>query len=1174
MRKLIRNKWFLGAIAFLALALLIWFVGEGIAIFDFHPFASPWARAILIALVALTWLGIELLALFRARRANQKLLEGIAGGEAAAVDPAAGRSADEVAALKKRFDEAAATLKKAKFKDGGSGQLLYQLPWYVFIGAPGSGKTTALVNCGLRFPLADGGTAQAVRGVGGTRNCDWWFAEDAVFLDTAGRYTTQESDAKVDSAAWLGFLDLVRKSRPKRPLNGAIVTLSISDLLAWSDQERTRYAAAVKTRVQELYERLGVRFPLYLMVTKSDLMAGFNEFFSDIGREERDQVWGMTFPFKRGGTEAADFAQEFKGEFKALESRLNLRLTDRLQAERDLQRRALVYNFPQQMSLIGPLVASFIDEAFRASRFDEQAMLRGVYFTSGTQEGTPIDRVLGALSRSLNLERRMLPPSSASGKSYFLTRLLREVVFPEAGLTGLNEKRERLSRWLVRGAYVAIALVSVGLLAAFAASYANNSQLVKDVQTRVAALKESVARLPPPRADDIAAVLPVFNDLRDLPYGYAQRKDSPPLGMRFGLFQGEKLGEQERAVYRSVLRDAYLPRYAMRLEAQIRKPANDELLYESLKNYLMLFDDKHLDPQALEDWMVADWGRLLPRDATGLSRQDLASHLQAALSRRPMAIKYERDDDLIAKARVKLAEASLPERILSRIKLLGVDPAVPPFKLSEAAGAAASQVFTRASGLPLSDPFPALFTYDGYHKGFLAQVEKVAGQMAAEENWVLGEQASSRGSGSYSGAQLVAEVKRRYLEEYKRRWDELLADLQLRGSASMADTILYSRVLSGIDSPLRKLAVGVARETALAPRAEEPKALTEKAAEAVAGLTQKAVNKLLGGASPEAPAGKSPESLVDDHFEPLRRLATPAAPGGPMPLDKIIAMLGDFNLELSAAETTIRGGGALVPTLPSGTKLKAEADGLPPPLRSVLLALVTATSGQAASANQQAIKKAIGGAASFCETAVDRKYPISRRAKTDATADDFATVFAPGGDLDQFFTKELQPLVDTSGRQWRVRPGAEATIPVSAAAIRQFQNADVIRHAFFRGGQPTATADLVLLSADVGTVTLEYDGDTFAFSPAKPAARIKWPSLKPAPSAKLYLSAAGSQIVTDGDWAMFKLFDRADVAAGSSPQRKKLSFTLDGKKVVFELRATSVFNPFFLPELSAFSCPS
>ncbi len=111
--------------------------------------------------------------------------------------------------LRERFEEAVATLKQQR----RSGHSLYDLPWYVFIGAPGSGKTTALLNSGLKFPLEQRMGKGALQGVGGTRNCDWWFTDEAVFLDTAGRYTTQDSDAASDSAAWGEFLALLRKYR-------------------------------------------------------------------------------------------------------------------------------------------------------------------------------------------------------------------------------------------------------------------------------------------------------------------------------------------------------------------------------------------------------------------------------------------------------------------------------------------------------------------------------------------------------------------------------------------------------------------------------------------------------------------------------------------------------------------------------------------------------------------------------------------------------------------------------------------------------------------------------------------------------------------------------------------------------------------------------------------------
>jgi type VI secretion system protein ImpL len=69
-----------------------------------------------------------------------------------------------------------------------------------------------------------------------------------------------------------------------------------------------------------------------------------------------------------------------------------------MQEERDLQRRALLYRFPQQFAGLGDVLKGFLDAVFEPTRYEQGAQLRGVYFTSGTQEGNPIDRVMGALA--------------------------------------------------------------------------------------------------------------------------------------------------------------------------------------------------------------------------------------------------------------------------------------------------------------------------------------------------------------------------------------------------------------------------------------------------------------------------------------------------------------------------------------------------------------------------------------------------------------------------------------------------------------------------------------------------------------------------------------------------------------------------------------------------------
>lgn len=566
----LKNRWLLGGLAFFAFALVAWTVADLAAIGGWRPFETPVARAVLIALSAAAWVGWEYWRARLARLENERLLEVLAG-EGSGTDSAA-RATHEIAVLQRRFEEAAAILKKARFKGpDGESRYVHELPWYVFIGAPGSGKTTALVNSGLRFPLREAGAAggdPALAGVGGTRNCDWWFTDEAVLLDTAGRYTTQESDLEADAAAWQGFLGLIKRFRPRRPLNGALVTLSVSDLMLWNEDERKRYAWHVRARIAELYERLGVRFPIYLLVTKADLLAGFMEFFGELDADGRKRVWGVSFDATGGAFATGTPGQRFADALVDLEHRLHAEMLVRLHGERDLRRRAAAYRFPQEFHGTGPLIEQFLDSAFLGVQGAPEPMLRGVYFTSGTQEGNPIDRVLGTLARSFKLEREGKPAiaggatvAAGSGKSFFLTRLVREVIFSESGLAGSDaglERRERRARML---AFAAIAVASIGMAVLWTISYIGNRNFVASAQEKATAAKADLEMLGAPRAGDEAQLVRALNMLRDLPGGYRQREGGAGTG-GFGLSQTGKLGAQALRAYRNALRDALEPRLA------------------------------------------------------------------------------------------------------------------------------------------------------------------------------------------------------------------------------------------------------------------------------------------------------------------------------------------------------------------------------------------------------------------------------------------------------------------------------------------------------------------------------------------------------------------------------------------------------------------------------------
>jgi type VI secretion system protein ImpL len=411
-------------------------------------FDAPVIRLAVILVLLLASMGINFAISQRRRQHDRVLADGVVGA-----DEISG-AVDEAAALRQKLATALRLMEKSRAHRGH----LYQRPWYAIVGPPGAGKTTALLNAGLRFPLVNDFGPGPVKGVGGTRYCDWWFTDDAVLIDTAGRYTSRDSDAGADRAGWEAFLDLLRITRPRQPLNGVIVAIALSDITLASADGRMVHARTIRRRVRELQTRLGLRLPIYMVFTKADLIVGFSEFFDDLNSDGRAQVWGTTFD---PSADESNFVDMFTRDFRVLVERLQERLIGRLQAENSASRRALIAMFPSQVASLEPLLAEFLKGAFGGYPVHLVPRVRGVYLSSATQEGRPFDRLAGILSQAFGLDQRQatnLRPET--GRSYFLQSLLRDVIFGEAMMLSDPPAVER-RRTLARSAGLATAALIV-----------------------------------------------------------------------------------------------------------------------------------------------------------------------------------------------------------------------------------------------------------------------------------------------------------------------------------------------------------------------------------------------------------------------------------------------------------------------------------------------------------------------------------------------------------------------------------------------------------------------------------------------------------------------------------------------------------------------------------------
>ncbi|WP_343716576.1 type VI secretion system membrane subunit TssM, partial [Inquilinus sp.] len=885
-------RWFVTLIGVLLLAAIVWFVGPLFAFDTVRPLESELVRVAVIAALLVIWAFAIAWSIVRSRNANARLVDDMAQ-EAASPGEAA---EEEIETIRGRLTEALAVLKNTRLGKKGGRRWLYELPWYILIGPPGAGKTTALVNSGIDFPLAErtGQGRDAIRGIGGTRNCDWWFTNEAVLIDTAGRYTTQDSHAARDAAAWKGFLGLLKRNRPRQPINGALICVSISDLAIMPEAERTAHARAVRQRLQELSDELGVRFPVYVLFTKADLLAGFSEFFDDLDREAREQVWGISFAFDEGKGEQGAVAGFLK-EFDRLVDRLNERVITRLHQEPDIRNRSLIYGFPAQVASLREPLHEFLTEAFRPSRYDARPLLRGAYLTSGTQEGTPFDRLMGAMAQSFGLDRQQMAPPQGRGRSYFLTDLLRRVVFAEAHIVSTNPKVERRLRWVRWGATTAALLVLAGGLSAWTVSYLGNRDLIASVQSGLndygAKLGDAVG---PVRNADLASVLPALDLLRAMPTGYDRRNDEVPVTMQFGLYQGDVLSQGTVPAYRRALNTLLLPRLVVRLEdilRQVKAPSN--LAYVALKSYLMLGGRApDIDRDTILAWLKVDLEQRYPGADDAPHRQAILDHT-AALLERPITV-VGIDGKLVDQARRVLGATPPAE---SAYRMMLDDPAVkalPDWTITANGGPGAERVLIRPSGKRLSEGVPGAYTYRAFHEMVLAGIERAA-RAVASERWVVDSQAPPGDADDATIARIGGDALQLYYNDYVSAWNALLADVQIVPFQSRDHAIDTLETLSAPGSPLVAVLRGAAKETDLAAPPPAPAAgaggLTtgqKAAADLAAGEVQNAAQQALGtggrlatlvaedyaktrlGGGATAADAPPPGAYVSDRFRDLR----------------------------------------------------------------------------------------------------------------------------------------------------------------------------------------------------------------------------------------------------------------------------------------------------------------
>lgn len=1184
----------ISVIGLVILSLLVWFAGPHIKFGSTNaaPLSKAEVRLLIITLLVVLWGLNNLRIQIKSQKSNKQFIDDIRESHEPQQDLVASQASEEIHQMNERFAQALTTLQKLKVSGRGRRKAIYELPWYIIVGPPGSGKTTALVNSGLEFPLADQFGKGAVQGVGGTRNCDWWFTNEAVLIDTAGRYTTQDSHRVVDSSAWEGFLSLLKKHRRRRPINGAIVAISLHDLLTQTEEERLQQARTIRQRLDELMDKLEVRFPVYLLFTKVDMVSGFTEFFEDLGREERDQVWGVTLPDAPKATQVPDF-DLLTRELATLANRLYDRVIWRLHQERDARRNGAIQGFPQQMENLNILVERFVRETFVKNRFHLQPYLRGVYFSSGTQDGTPVDRLMTAVSANFGFPQQTHHSSSPHGKSFFISHLFRQVIFPESELVGSNARYEKLVRWSQRAAYASLAAITLLVFLGWSGSVTRNKLHMAEIAERLEQFKVEEGRLPSWNTD-VRAVLPALNALAQASVVYD--KDKYPWLSGIGLYDGRVASDAKNA-YRAQLDAMLLPRLLDTLEMSLRSGDRDADLYNTFRVYMMFQKVEHMDTTLVSQWFDAHWANTFKGDGT--RRNELQQHLSALLEKGIPA--QDLDRDVVAAARSALLRVPVSQRVYSRLK--GLPQYQRPVNLLNHFGESVRTSFRLDDRNLMALSIPALYTIDAYKQidftptsGFVADV--------VNERWILADEGDDRVDFIDRDLdEISAQVKEHYLAEYNKVWLDVYRSLEI---ASYSDLRQLNDVLRGFVDPvysplLSILQVGKAN-TELSPGfGQLVERIDDLGGEAgqIGGQTGQ-----LGGRASNLAAGASrlfggniEGNAVDQRFRELNVLLQSSA-RGPAPIEATLRrveelqqFVEDIVLAPDPARKSFEVAKARYQSGASNpiTSLRNHARSAPEPVRRWLTSLADESWRVVLqSAHRHVNTEWQAQVYRPYQLALAGRYPLHRSSANEVAMADFIAFFKPDGTLHQFTNEYIQPFVETRGR-WSNRAVDNYSMGFSAAALTQLQRSADVRNIYFRESREKPSISLELrpynMAKNEARFMLDMGAEhrlSYSHGP-KFWRTVKWVGDSDSQRIRLVfedLNNATSDRVYSGPWAWFRMLDEAEIQAAKESNVYWITFRPEGlhgtersRDVVLEGKASSVHNPFKNDLLGQFRCP-
>ena len=1169
--KALTTPWVIALALTVLLCLCIWFFGPYLAIADHKILESVVSRLTATLVLVFLW-GLSV-AVFYSRRKKKELADPEKAAAAEQAEQARLSTREERDRIRDTLKNAIRIVTHSNFYGGNRSR--YALPWFLVIGPENCGKTSFLLNSGLQFPLNEQADRHLYQ-LKATTRCETLFANQAVFIDTPGNYTDGRRGT-LHNSLWKLLLKCLFCVRPARPANGVIICVSIRDLMDADAARREHLARTVRERLSETLQALRTHVPVFLVFTKCDVIPGFAQFFAQLPRVEREQMFGCP-----ARNELSMDVSTLRGETAEMLQTLNAQIISKIHQERDLTARGDIFRFPQELAALSANIGDFIVEAFGPSRYHRPVLFRGFFFTSALSS----QDVLKSAARGgeLAFQTGFQPSQGDYAKGFFILRLLQDCVIPEARLAGADKEHQWAPRLRRHGLQVAAAalflFVATFLGISFINNYANISSL-SGIQANFAKQREAV-----PRPENAKALLPELATLEKTLHVYDPEEDSR-ISYGLGLYQGTTVDRAAHAAYLGELNDRLIPQARQTAARKIEESLADVgELKPALRAYLMLCEPKRLKRDFMTDWLGRQWSAQFMGDAT--TQAALLHHMDYAMRNgiRPAPP----DQALLDKARQALLKIPLAELAYQQMREEAEEAGQPPFTFRASLGESMSPFEGDTY------PIPYLYTRKGYETYCVERCPAIIRGLT-DDSWIFGPNPLTLSALDMD--RIYKDVRAMYFRDYTRYWTEAVQKLGVPDPRTLsAAAKTAERLTSGI-SPVTQVLREVRDNTnlILAETEEGPvgDALAAQAQKQVARKAGKVAGAQVGKAAAQSAADKLAAAQAKARAEAQKDAR--AVRQYFLPLVSLIDADGNAAPALKAAHDAMADTGAYLAKLHNSddpaqrvfTALLEIADEKDETLRELENAagkLPSPVRGWYESVPSGALRRMLFLAAGHINQAYTQRvvqayerdlspyYPFNSQTEQDVSLEAFSAFFRTGGTLDSFYAAYLRPFANANGT---LRSIMGRTLPLSSHALTQLTRANRIQTAFFSSGRELGinfTMEPYALDAAMRQVTFSVDGDKLSYwHGLVQGGNFSWPGDHSRATLEMTdLNGVSRRHEARGNWAIFRILQTGTIKKQEN-NTCLIELRQNGNWAQFLIQFRNRLNPFD-PSVCSFILPA